>query len=239
MKATASQSKPRSGRTPPPPGLTSVPAKARTRAAHLGPERRRPQILDVAFELFLEHGYRGTSMQAVAEAAGVSKPVVYACFASKGDLFAALLDREEQRMLDHFRTALAAGVRAGDLRSILATGFTAMLQAVLDMPAAYRVVLLGGGHADAVVDTRVRRAREGQIAAIAALSRQRLEARMSARRAEPAAEFVGHTLVALGEAGIRMLLADPDRWTPEALGPLLGGFAAGGYEALLGDPGRD
>src|SRR5271167_325410 len=78
---------------------TAVP---RTRATHLGPERRRPLILDVAFGLFLERGYKGTSMDAIADAAGVTKPVIYACFASKAELFGALLDREEQRMFAQF-----------------------------------------------------------------------------------------------------------------------------------------
>ena len=50
----------------------------RKRAAHLGPERRRPEVLDAALALFLEHGYDGASMQAIADGAGVTKPVVYA-----------------------------------------------------------------------------------------------------------------------------------------------------------------
>ena len=49
----------------------------RKRAAHLGPERRRPEVLDAALKLFLERGYEGTSMEAIARAAGVTKPVVY------------------------------------------------------------------------------------------------------------------------------------------------------------------
>src|SRR5918994_4522452 len=61
----------------------------RKRAAHLGPERRRPEVLDAALELFLEHGYDGTSMQAIAGRAGVTKPVVYACFPGKDELFRA------------------------------------------------------------------------------------------------------------------------------------------------------
>src|SRR5687768_18325929 len=71
----------------------------RKRAAHLGPERRRPLVLDAAYNLFLENGFEGTSMDAIAAAAGVSKPVVYDCFASKDELFTAMLDREEERIL--------------------------------------------------------------------------------------------------------------------------------------------
>src|SRR5688572_19042004 len=81
----------------------------RKRAAHLGPERRRPLVLDAAYRLFLEHGFEGTSMDSIAAAAGVSKPVVYDCFASKDELFSAMLDREEQRILGETRVALETG----------------------------------------------------------------------------------------------------------------------------------
>ena len=100
------------------------PGAATARAAHLGPERRRPMVLDAAFELFLEHGYDGTSMEAVARATGVSKPVVYACYPSKDELFKALLRREEERVLgeiaareQHFtdRLFMISGVSGGSL----------------------------------------------------------------------------------------------------------------------------
>src|SRR5919108_5617565 len=78
----------------------------RRRAAHLGPERRRPLVLDAAFDLFLAHGYEGTSMDAIARAAGVTKPVVYACYPSKEELFKALLRREETRVLGEIQGIL-------------------------------------------------------------------------------------------------------------------------------------
>src|SRR5919109_761269 len=81
----------------------------RKRAAHLGPERRRPQVLDAALGLFIEHGYEGSSMDAIARQAGVSKPVVYACFPSKDELFRALLAREEERILAEIQAAFAQG----------------------------------------------------------------------------------------------------------------------------------
>src|SRR5262249_51657456 len=76
----------------------------RRRAAHLGPERRRPLVLDAALGLFVERGYRGTAMEAIAEAAGVTKPVVYECYPSKAELFRALLEREEGRLLEAVAT---------------------------------------------------------------------------------------------------------------------------------------
>ena len=53
--------------------------------------RRDARLLYVATTLFMERGFDGTSIDAVAEAAGVSKPTVYARYRDKRDLFAAVL----------------------------------------------------------------------------------------------------------------------------------------------------
>ena len=78
----------------------------RTRAAHLGPERRRPQVLDAALKIAVGRGSHAVSMEAVAQSMGVTKPVVYACFASREELLAALLGREEQRLFSAVIAAL-------------------------------------------------------------------------------------------------------------------------------------
>ncbi len=54
-------------------------------------EARDVRLLDVATHLFMERGFDGTSIDAVAEAAGISKPTVYARYHDKRDLFAAVL----------------------------------------------------------------------------------------------------------------------------------------------------
>src|SRR3954469_14225112 len=118
------------------PRAGSKSPRRRDRAAHLGPERRRPLVLDAAFELFLEHGYDGTSMEAVARAAGVSKPVVYDCFASKGKLFTALLRRERTRVLAQIAAALPRRADGDNAELVLGDALTAFLRAVADSPQA-------------------------------------------------------------------------------------------------------
>jgi AcrR family transcriptional regulator len=59
-------------------------------------ERRqanREAVLDAAVKVFRERGYQGTSLQAIAEAAGFSRGVTYSQFESKADLFVAALER--------------------------------------------------------------------------------------------------------------------------------------------------
>ena len=53
--------------------------------------QRRTQLLDTAVHVFAERGYHAASMNDVAEAAGVTKPVLYQHFSSKRDLFVELL----------------------------------------------------------------------------------------------------------------------------------------------------
>jgi len=62
---------------------------------------KRTRILDVASELFYELGYRGTSVDAIAERLQVAKPFLYTHFKSKADILAGVCGRT---------TAFVAGV---------------------------------------------------------------------------------------------------------------------------------
>ena len=208
----------------------------RKRAAHLGPERRRPQVLDAALGLFLERGYEGTSMDAVARAAGVTKPVVYACYSSKDELFKALLAREEERILAEIQEAFTETDLA-DPEATLVEGLTGFLRAVDSSPDVYRLIFLGEGGGNAAVAERIQRGREAQVEALSGLARGWLERRPNGERPtgrelEETAELVGASVAGLAEAGARLLLSDPGRWTPESLGPRLARLAARGQSSL-------
>jgi AcrR family transcriptional regulator len=57
-------------------------------------EDRRLQILKVAVSLFSERGFRGTTTREIAQAAGVSEAMVFRHFATKEELYAAILDHK-------------------------------------------------------------------------------------------------------------------------------------------------
>lgn len=67
------------------------------------------RIVDVAAQLMLEHGYHGTSIEAVAGAAGVAKRTLYSRFPDKSDLFAAVIERRRVRFLAPVSRISAAG----------------------------------------------------------------------------------------------------------------------------------
>ncbi len=57
-------------------------------------DERRDQILHIAIKLFSQYGFRGTTTKKIAEAAGVSEAMVFRHFASKQELYHAILDRK-------------------------------------------------------------------------------------------------------------------------------------------------
>jgi AcrR family transcriptional regulator len=206
----------------------------RKRAAHLGPERRRPEVLDAALKLFLKGGYDGTSMQAVANEAGVTKPVVYACFNSKDELFRSLLRREEDRILVEIQGAFK-DVDLSDPETTLIEGFSGFLRAVGDSPEVYRLVFMGEGGGNAALADRIQRGRQAQIDWLSALARPWLEdrnGRVSKAEIERTSRLVGTAIAGLGEAGARLLLSGDDDWTPETLGRELGRLAAAAQSAV-------
>ena len=79
-----------------------------TRVRMTGKERRQ-QLLDIGRTLFAERGYEATSIEEIAARAEVSKPVVYEHFGGKEGLYAVVVDREMQTLLDRFASALSGG----------------------------------------------------------------------------------------------------------------------------------
>lgn len=72
-------------------------------------EDRKELVLTAATEVFGEHGYVGTTTDAVAKAAGVSQPYVVRMFGTKEALFLAVLHRALGRLVDSFEAAIDEG----------------------------------------------------------------------------------------------------------------------------------
>lgn len=64
---------------------------------------REQQMLDAAVQMFSVNGYHETSMDTIAAAAQISKPMLYLYYGSKEDLFGACLNREMTRFIDAIR----------------------------------------------------------------------------------------------------------------------------------------
>jgi AcrR family transcriptional regulator len=64
---------------------------------------REQQMLDAAVQMFSVNGYHETSMDAIASAAEISKPMLYLYYGSKEELFEACLSRELTRFVETVR----------------------------------------------------------------------------------------------------------------------------------------
>lgn len=72
--------------------MTDVTGDLRQDAEHLG--RKHVQVTEAARRLFMQHGFNGTSTDAIAREAGVSKATLYSYYASKEALFGQLVSEE-------------------------------------------------------------------------------------------------------------------------------------------------
>jgi AcrR family transcriptional regulator len=106
--------------------------------------QRRRQLVAVALELFAQRGYRATTMDDIAEAAGVTKPLVYQHFSSKRALYLELVNSIAQELLIAVKTAVS---QARGPRQQVEMGFAAYFRLVISREAEFRL-LYGRDHAD-------------------------------------------------------------------------------------------
>lgn len=98
---------------------------------------REQQMLDSAVQVFSASGFHGTSMEAIAAAAGVSKPMLYLYYGSKDELFAACIARETLRFLE---AIAGAGDPALSPREQVRVGLVGFLNFVDEHRASWQVL---------------------------------------------------------------------------------------------------
>ena len=199
----------------PSPAPTPSDASDRTRrryAPRLPPEQRREQLLDAALSVILEQGYSGVSVEAVARTAGVTRPVVYDHFPNLPRLLHALIEREEHYALEQLEHVVPDDPGSVEPAELLAGGVRRFLDAVASRPATWRIILLPPEGTPELVRRHVETNRALTLQRIEQLARQILE------RPEPPAELdielTARAIRDLGEEAGRMVLTDPERYSP-------------------------
>lgn len=87
---------------------------------------RRSQIIQVAMDLFAGRGFKGATTRAIAESAGVSEAIIFRHFATKEDLYDAIITTSIERRREAWEQetpAIDEGKDLGDLLTAFARAF--------------------------------------------------------------------------------------------------------------------
>jgi len=197
--------------------MTAQPTPPRWPAA-----RRRRQLLDVALRRFAAQGFHLTSMDDIAEAAGVTKPVLYQHFGSKRQLYLELLDDVGSQLLDAITQATAA---ADGPHAQVEAGFRTYLGFMRDVPEAFPLLFGSGARRDREFADAVRRVENAIAEAVAA----RIEADID----DAHRRVLGAAIVGMSEGALRYATAaGGPAGDPEMLARQLADLAWGGLRGI-------
>ena len=189
--------------------------------SRLSASARREQLLAVALSTFARAGYHETSMNDVADAAGVTKPVLYQHFESKRELYQALLDDVGERLVAAITTA-TNGIQSG--REQTQRGFRAYFRWVADHPEAFVLLFGGASRQDAEFAEAVRRFTAEAAHAIAPL--------IAAGIDDEHRFTLAHALVGLSEGASRRLVERGENFDPDDVADQLSAFAWAGLRGI-------
>jgi TetR/AcrR family transcriptional regulator len=96
-----------------------IPRAARTQRRTRIQEEKEEQILEAALDVFSMHGFRGATIDQIAEVAGMSKPNLLYYFRTKEAMHRALIERVLDTWLDPLRAFDAEGNPAAEIRSYI------------------------------------------------------------------------------------------------------------------------
>ena len=189
-------------------------AKARRRyAPRMPPEQRREQLIDAALSVILEQGYGGVSIEAIARAAGVTRPVIYDHFPNLGTLLHTLVEREECYSREQLERVVPDDPGDSDPVEVLAGSVRRFLDAVTARPTTWRIILLPLDGTPAIVRQHVETHRAKILERIErlvhwAINRNELPSDLDV-------ELTARAIRDLGEEAGRMVLTDPKRYSPD------------------------
>ncbi len=181
---------------------------------------RREQLLSVALDVFAGEGYHQTSMNQIAEAAGITKPVLYQHFVSKRELYLALIEEAGERLL-HIITAPSITETNGRRRVEL--GFLAYFQWVYDDHDSFQLLFGGGSRRDAEFSEAA-----GKFQSLVA---DAIEPLITADIDTEHRRTLAHAIVGLAEGVSRRLISLGNDFDPELIARQVSELAWAGLRA--------
>jgi AcrR family transcriptional regulator len=205
------------------PPLSDPPARRRRPyAPRMSPDQRREQLIDAALEVILERGYARISIEAIARAAGITRPVVYDHFPNLNRLLHAVIEREERISLDQLADVVPEEPGDEAPGVVLASGVDRFLEAVASRPATWRIILLPLEGTPPIVRQHVEAGRARVLGRIERLVQWAIGRSELPRELD--VELTARAIRDLSEQAGRMLLTDPVRYPAERYGRFVEDF---------------
>jgi AcrR family transcriptional regulator len=184
--------------------------------------RRRRQLLDVALRVFAEQGFHDASMNDIAEAAGVTKPVLYQHFGSKRELFSELLTDVGNELQETIIKALTSAQSGHEMVEL---GFAAYFRFVDEHRDAFRLFYGGSFARDAEFAEVVGQVESAVAALVAGLIE--IDGLQSSQR-----RVLGHGIVGMIEGASIHWLRSNSEADPAALAHQLADLAWRGLRGM-------
>jgi AcrR family transcriptional regulator len=174
---------------------------------------RREQLLDVTAGLALEQGFTAISIQSVARAAGISRPIVYEHFGDLSGLLETLIKREMSRARRQIGETALGDLSEGDPVELMIASLGAYLAAVEQNPNTWRLVLTPPEGAPEILRESIRQGRANVLGGLAQAVRPGL--RPGVETIDP--DLTARNLSAMADEYARLVLTDPVRFSPDRL----------------------
>jgi TetR/AcrR family transcriptional regulator len=116
--------------------MSAVEAKVRPRDG----EATKETLLEVATKLFVEQGYEATSVQQIAEAAGVAKATPSYFFGSKEGIWKAVLEQQNQAAIEVAPRALARLKQSGSKEQLVEALVDSYFEFLAEHPDFFRLI---------------------------------------------------------------------------------------------------
>ncbi len=184
-------------------------------APRLPPQQRRAQLLDAAFTVLGRVELHELAMEAVAQEAGVGKPVLYTVFSTRAELVAALLERERERGLDQVAATLPTDLLGSDPVAAASATVEAFVGVALENPTRWRLILATPASAPDEYRAALRTSRDEIIDRADALIR--MGSALDPRWATVDSNLLARSVLTVAEMLGRLAVGDPAEYPRERL----------------------
>jgi AcrR family transcriptional regulator len=183
--------------------------------ARMSAQDRRDQLLDVLSGIVLAEGYGAVSIDRVSRDAEIARTVIYSHFGNLEGLLRALIERTEQRAVTQIRAVIPDIDFEEDPDTVLIEAVRTFLTMVQAEPETWRLALFPVEGAPPELRATLNRVRGGLVNLLQPVAVHGIERRGGPQGLD--AELFSRLLVSFGEEGAKLVLSDPERWSPDRL----------------------